>query len=329
MNETAQKNLEILKKTITKQFGKGAVTSLSERPLFDETRVLHTGSISLDTALGIGGYPKGRMVEIYGAESTGKSTLALEAIAESQANGGSCAYIDTEHALDLLYSKSLGINVDDLLLSQPTYGEEALEIINIMTKSSMIDLIILDSVAALIPRAELEGESGDSHVGLQARLMSQAMRKLAGSLNNSNTTILFINQTRSNIVSYGSPITTSGGNALKFYASQRIQLSRISIEGDKENPSGIKLKAKVVKNKLAPPFRQTELGIRFGQGIDRVGEVLDLSLIDGLIEKSGSWYKFEGESVGQGRENAAQWLEENPEIMKKLKQEILESRGME
>lgn len=329
MNKEAHKDLDALKKVITRQFGKGSITSLSERPIFDETRVLHTGSVNLDTVLGIGGYPKGRMVEVYGAESTGKSTLALEAIAECQADGGSCAYVDTEHALDLLYSRNLGVNVDSLLLSQPTYGEEALEIINIMVRSGMIELIVLDSVAALVPKAELEGESGDSHVGLQARLMSQAMRKLAGSLNHSNTTILFLNQTRSKIgVMYGSPLTVSGGNALKFYASQRIQLNKIAVQGDKEKPEGIRVKAKIVKNKLAPPFRQAEFGIKFGKGIDRIGEVLDLSLADGLISKSGSWYKYNEENVGQGRENTIEWLEDNPEITDKLRQEVLEARGM-
>jgi len=330
VNEEAQKDLSVLKKVITKQFGKGSITSLSERPVFDSERVLHTGSIGLDTILGIGGYPKGRMVEIYGAESTGKSTLALEAISECQSNGGNCAYIDTEHGLDILYSKSLGVDVDSLLLSQPTYGEEALEIINIMARSNMIDLVVLDSVAALVPKAELDGESGDSHVGLQARLMSQAMRRLVGSLNSSDTTIIFVNQTRSKVgVMYGSPLTTSGGNALKFYASQRIQLTRTGIEGDKETPTGIKVRAKIVKNKLAPPFRQTELKIKFGQGVDRVSEVLDLALADGLMTKSGSWYKYEDSNIAQGVTGAETWLRENPEVYQLLRQEALRARGME
>lgn len=329
MNDEAKKDLEDLKKIIQKQFGKGSVQNFSDQPIFDKDRIIHTGSISLDTILGVGGYPKGRMIEIFGMESSGKTTLALEAIAECQATGGRCAFIDTEHALDIIYSKALNIDVDDLLFSQPDCAEEALEILNIIARSKMVDLVVLDSIAALVPRAELEGEAGDSHVGLQARLMSQAMRKLAGILSKTATTVIFLNQTRSKVgVMYGSPLTTSGGNALKYYASQRVQLRRTTNIGDDNNPSGIRVNAKIVKNKVAPPFRQTQFNIKFGRGIDRTTEILDLALADGLMTKKGSWYKYNEETVSQGAAGATEWLDENEEIKDSLKTEILETRGM-
>jgi len=329
VNDKAKEDLATLKKIIQKQFGKESVQSFSDQPIFDENRIIHTGSISLDTVLGVGGYPKGRMIEIFGMESSGKTTLALEAIAECQSAGGKCAFVDTEHALDVIYSKALNINVEELLFSQPDCAEEALEILNIIARSKIVDLVVLDSIAALVPKIELEGEAGDSYVGLQARLMSQAMRRLAGILSKTETTIIFLNQTRSKVgVMYGSPLTTSGGNALKYYASQRLQLRRVKNIGDDDNPSGIRVNVKVVKNKVAPPFKQTQFNIRFGKGIDRTTEILDLALADGLMTKNGSWYKYGDNTISQGAAGAIEWLDKNQETTNELRTKILEARGM-
>ena len=326
MSNDKQKALELTIKNVEKQFGKGAIMRLGEdNPLVQGLDVIPSGSISLDVALGVGGYPKGRVVEIYGPEASGKTTLTLHAIAECQQDGGVAAFIDAEHALDVSYARALGVQADELLVSQPDTGEQALEIADMLVRSGAVDLIVIDSVAALTPRAELEGEMGDSHVGLQARLMSQALRKLTGTLSKSNTCLMFINQIRLKIgVMFGSPETTSGGNALKFYASMRMDIRRIGALKDGGGVVGNRTRVKVVKNKLAPPFREAEFDIMYGKGISREGDLLDLGTDLGLVDKSGAWYSYEGERLGQGRENAKAALMENRDIAEKIEAQLRE-----
>jgi recombination protein RecA len=299
---------------IERQFGKGAIMKLGSRPLVD-VPVISTGSLALDRALGIGGLPRGRVTEIFGPESSGKTTLALHAVAEAQRKGGIAAFIDAEHALDTVYARKLGVNCDELLVSQPDTGEQALEIADMLIRSGAIDIIVIDSVAALVPRAEIEGEMGDSHMGLQARLMSQALRKLTGTIGKTNTTLIFINQIRMKIgVVFGNPETTTGGNALKFYASIRIDIRRSNSIKEGQEITGNRTKARVVKNKMAPPFKEADFDIMYGEGISRTGDLLDMGVTEGTIDKSGSWYSYEGERIGQGRENAKKFLNDNPEL---------------
>ena len=307
---------------IERNFGKGSIMRLGEAASI-EVESISTGSLGLDIALGIGGLPKGRIVEIFGPESSGKTTLALHVIAEAQRKGGICAFVDAEHALDPVYARKLGVNVDDLLISQPDAGEQALEITDTLVRSGAIDVLVVDSVAALTPRAELEGEMGDSLPGLQARLMSQAMRKLTSSISKSKCLVIFINQIRMKIgVMYGSPETTTGGNALKFYASVRLDIRRIGALKDREEIVGNQTRVKVVKNKLAPPFRQVEFDIMYGEGISKIGEMLDLGVKAGIVEKSGAWFSYDSVRIGQGRENAKTYLKEHPELADKLEQAI-------
>ncbi|MFH1727457.1 MAG: recombinase RecA [Pseudomonadota bacterium] len=321
-----EKALDLAVSTVEKHFGKGSIMRLGDNSrLWGEMDVLSTGSISLDIATGIGGLPYGRVVEIYGPESSGKTTLALHLAAESQKTGGTVAFIDAEHALDVNYAKNLGVNTKDLLVSQPDTGEQALEIADILVKSGAVDLIVIDSVAALTPKAELTGEMGDSHMGLQARLMSQALRKLTGSLCKSNTLLVFINQIRMKIgVMFGSPETTSGGNALKFYSSVRLDIRRIGAIKDGENMTGNRTQVKIVKNKMAPPFKKVEFDIMYGKGISYVGDLLDLAAQSGIVAKTGSWYAYGDEKIGQGRENVKTFLEENQTITSKIKKQVLE-----
>lgn len=318
MDSSNQKRqaLEAARSQIDKQFGKGTLMRLGDDAQVENLGAISSGSILLDEALGIGGYPKGRIIEIYGPESSGKTTLALHAIAEAQRTGGIAAFIDAEHALDPAYAKKLGVDTDNLWISQPDNGEQALEVAESLVRSGAVDLIVVDSVAALTPQAEIEGDMGDSHMGLQARLMSQALRKLAGILAKSRTTIIFINQIRMKIgVMFGNPETTTGGNALKFYASVRIEVRRIeSISRGADDIIGNRVRVKVVKNKVAPPFKKVELDLLFSEGISRTGSILDAALKRGLVEKSGSWYSYEGEKIGQGRDNAVAFLKSNPEI---------------
>lgn len=314
---------------IAKQHGKGAIMRLGDGTLVPEVPVVSTGSLGLDLALGIGGLPRGRIVEVYGPESSGKTTLALHLIAEAQRAGGIAAFIDAEHALDVGYAKKLGVKADDLLLSQPDSGEQALEIADMLVNSSAIDVVVIDSVAALVPKAELEGEMGDSHMGLQARLMSQALRKLTASCAKSKTMVLFINQLRMKIgVMFGSPETTTGGNALKFYASVRLDIRRIGSIKEGENVIGSRTRVKVVKNKMASPFKTVEFDICYGQGISRAGEILDMGVDANLIDKNGSWFSYKGERVGQGREAARRHLLENQEILREVRQVLLEKAGV-
>ena len=317
-----QKSLDAAMAQIDRAFGKGSLMRLGDRPsVLAET--ISTGSLGLDLALGIGGLPKGRIVEIYGPESSGKTTLALHAIAEAQKKGGTCAFIDAEHALDPGYARKLGVDVENLLISQPDGGEQALEITDTLIRSGAIDVIVIDSVAALVPKAELEGEMGDSHVGLHARLMSQALRKLTGSVARSNTLLIFLNQIRLKIgVMFGNPETTTGGNALKFYASVRLDIRRTGALKDKDEVVGNSTRVKVVKNKMAPPFRQAEFDIIYGQGISKVGELIDLGVKAEIVEKSGAWFSCDGQRIGQGRENAKQYLRDNPTMAESIEKRI-------
>ena len=309
------KALEAALGQIERAFGKGSIMKLGARESSVETEVISTGSLGLDIALGIGGLPRGRIIEVYGPESSGKTTLALHVVAEAQRAGGTCAFIDAEHALDPSYARKLGVNIDDLLISQPDAGEQALEIADTLVRSGAIDVLVIDSVAALVPRAELEGEMGDSHVGLQARLMSQALRKLTGSISRSRCMVIFINQIRSKIgVMFGNPETTTGGNALKFYASVRLDIRRIGAIKDRESVVGNQTRVKVVKNKLAPPFRQVEFDIMYGEGVSKMGELIDLGVKAGIVEKSGAWFSYDGQRIGQGKENAKNFLRDHPEM---------------
>jgi recombination protein RecA len=308
---------------IEKAFGKGSVMKLGTSGMNLDIQAISSGSLGLDVALGIGGFPKGRIVEIYGPESSGKTTLALHAVAESQKTGGTCAFIDAEHALDPVYAKKLGVNIDELLISQPDAGEQALEIADTLVRSGAVSVLVVDSVAALVPRAELEGDMGDSHMGLQARLMSQALRKLTSSISKSNCLVIFINQIRQKIgIMFGNPETTSGGNALKFYASVRLDIRRIGAIKDKDDIVGNQTRVKVVKNKVAPPFRTVEFDIMYGEGISKNGEIIDLGVAAGIIEKSGSWFSYNEQRIGQGRENAKKFLAENVEIAIELEEKI-------
>ena len=320
--------LKLVIANIEKSYGKGSIMMLGKKDHDINIEIFSTGSLGLDIALGIGGLPKGRVVEIYGPEASGKTSLTLHVIAEAQKAGGTCAFIDAEHALDPSYAKKLGVNIDELLISQPDTGEQALEITDTLIKSESVDLIVIDSVAALVPRAELEGEMGDSLPGLQARLMSQALRKLTSSISKTNTMVIFINQIRMKIgVMFGSPETTTGGNALKFYSSVRLDIRRIGAIKDKDVITGNQTRVKVVKNKMAPPFRQVEFDIMFGRGISKVGEIVDLGSQADIIEKSGAWYAYNGEKIGQGRENSKRFLEENPDIMKEIELKIRASQS--
>ncbi|HWI49863.1 MAG TPA: recombinase RecA [Rummeliibacillus sp.] len=320
--------LDMALKQIEKQFGKGSVMKLGEQA-DRKVSTSSSGSLALDTALGVGGYPRGRVIEIYGPESSGKTTVALHAIAEVQANGGQAAFIDAEHALDPVYASKLGVNIDELLLSQPDTGEQALEIAEALVRSGAIDIIVIDSVAALVPKAEIEGEMGDSHVGLQARLMSQALRKLSGIINKSNTIAIFINQIREKIgVMFGNPETTPGGRALKFYSSVRLEVRRAETIKQGNDMVGNRTKIKVVKNKVAPPFKTAEVDIMYGEGISKEGEIIDIGVEKDIVQKSGSWYAYEDERLGQGRENAKQFLKENPEISDEIAQKIRVASGI-
>ena len=323
-----QKNLEMALSQIEKQFGKGSVMKMGEKGTM-AIEAISTGALALDLALGIGGLTRGRVTEIYGPESSGKSTLALHVVAEAQRNGGICAYIDAEHALDPVYARAIGVDVDELLISQPDTGEQALEIADMLVRSGAIDVVAIDSVAALTPRAEIEGEMGDTHVGLQARLMSQALRKLTANLNRSRTIALFINQLREKIgVMFGSPETTPGGRALKFYSSVRLDIRRIESIKDGVEVVGNRTRVKVVKNKCAPPFRQSEFDIMYGKGISREGSLLDVGVDIGLVKKSGAWYTYDGEQLGQGRENAKVFLVEHPEVMVEISERIRSQLGI-
>lgn len=323
------KALDAALQQIERAFGKGSVMKLNGEHNPMDVESISTGSLGLDIGLGIGGVPRGRIIEVYGPESSGKTTLALHVIAEAQKAGGTCAIVDAEHALDPAYAKKLGCNVDDLLISQPDAGEQALEITDTLVRSGALDVVVVDSVAALVPRAELEGEMGDTHVGLQARLMSQALRKLTGSISRSRTTVIFINQIRMKIgVMFGSPETTTGGNALKFYSSVRLDIRRIGAIKDRDEVVGNQTRVKVVKNKMAAPFRQIEFDIMYGKGISKTGEILDLGVQGGFVEKSGSWFSAEGERIGQGRENAKQYLLDNPKMMETLEKKIREKAGL-
>jgi len=323
------KALEAALGQIDRAFGKGSVMKLGQRESSIEIEAISTGSLNLDIALGIGGLPKGRIVEIYGPESSGKTTLALHAVAEAQKAGGIAAFVDAEHALDPIYARKLGVDVNELLISQPDTGEQALEITDTLVRSGAIDILVVDSVAALTPRAELEGEMGDSHVGLQARLMSQALRKLTASISKSNTIVIFINQIRMKIgVMYGSPETTTGGNALKFYASVRLDIRRIGQVKDKDDIVGNATRVKVVKNKVAPPFKQVEFDIMYGEGVSKMGEIIDLGVKAGVVEKSGSWYSYASQRIGQGRENAKRFLLENSDISEEIEQLIRQNAGL-
>ena len=324
LNTEKAKALQAALAQIEKQHGKGAIMRLGEGEVIDDIEVVSTGSLGLDIALGVGGLPRGRVVEIYGPESSGKTTLTLQVIAEMQKLGGTCAFIDAEHALDVQYAQKLGVNLQELLISQPDTGEQALEIVDALVRSGSVDLVVIDSVAALTPKAEIEGEMGDSLPGLQARLMSQALRKLTGSINRTNTMVIFINQIRMKIgVMFGSPETTTGGNALKFYSSVRLDIRRVGALKKEEDVIGNRTRVKVVKNKLAPPFKEVEFDILYGQGISREGDLVDLSSDANIVEKSGAWFSFNGERIGQGRENAKQFLVDHPDIYNVIEAKVL------
>ena len=328
MADDRSKAIESALSQLEKQFGKGSVMRLGAKETIGPISVISTGSISFDAALGVGGFPRGRVIEVFGPESSGKTTITLQVIAEAQKNGGLAAFVDAEHALDPAYAKKLGVDTDNLLIAQPDYGEQALEIVEALVRSNAVDVLVVDSVAALVPRAELEGEMGDSHMGLQARLMSQALRKLTGSISKSRTIVIFINQIRMKIgVMFGNPETTTGGNALKFYASVRLDIRRIGSLKDKEVVVGNQTKVKVVKNKLAPPFRVVEFDIMYGEGISKMGEILDLGVNANIVEKSGAWYSYNGERIGQGREQARKFLKENPKVANEIENKIRANAG--
>jgi len=327
-NNDREKALDMALAQIDKQFGKGSIMRMGEKTTLG-IDVISTGALSLDLALGVGGLPRGRVVEIYGPESSGKSTLAMHVVAEAQRNGGICAYIDAEHAMDPIYAKAIGVDIDQLLISQPDTGEQALEIADMLVRSGAIDVLVIDSVAALTPRAEIEGEMGDSHVGLQARLMSQALRKLTANLNKTNTIAIFINQLREKIgVMFGSPETTPGGRALKFYSSVRLDIRRIESIKDGTEITGSRTRVKVVKNKVAPPFKQAEFDIMYGKGISREGSLLDMAVDMTIIKKSGAWFTYDGEQLGQGRENAKNYLSEHPEVMMEVTDKVRRQAGL-
>ncbi|MGO9255372.1 MAG: recombinase RecA [Bryobacteraceae bacterium] len=321
--------LDLALSQIEKQFGKGSILRLGSKDAIVPVSVISTGSISLDAALGVGGFPRGRVTEIFGPESSGKTTIALQVIAEAQKKGGMAAFIDVEHALDPAYAKKLGVDIDNLLVSQPDYGEQALEITGALIASAQIDVLVVDSVAALVPKAELEGEMGDSHMGLQARLMSQALRKLTGVVSKSRTCLIFINQIREKIgVMFGNPETTTGGRALKFYSSVRLDIRRIAAIKDGESVVGNRTKVKVVKNKVASPFREAEFDIIYGEGVSKEGDLIDLGVAQNLVEKSGSWFSYKGDRIGQGRENARQFLKDNPDIRQSIDTELRKTLGL-
>jgi recombination protein RecA len=321
--------IEMAMGQIEKQFGKGSIMRLGAEALHADIPFIPTGSLSLDIATGIGGIPRGRITEIYGPESSGKTTLALHTIAEAQKKGGMAAFIDAEHALDVAYANKLGVNCDDLLVSQPDNGEQALEITEILVRSGAVDIVVVDSVAALVPRAEIEGEMGDAHMGLQARLMSQALRKLTGTISKTHTSLVFINQIRMKIgVMFGNPETTTGGNALKFYASLRLDIRKIGTLKDGQEIIGTRTKVKVVKNKIAPPFKEAEFDILYGEGISREGDVLDLGVAHDIVEKSGTWYSFGGNRIGQGRDNARMFLKDHPEILTEIETKVKQTYGL-
>ena len=329
MDKDKSKALDAALSQIERAFGKGSIMRLGKGQKPVEIETISTGSLGLDIALGVGGLPRGRVIEIYGPESSGKTTLALHTIAEAQKKGGVCAFIDAEHALDPIYARKLGVNLDDLLISQPDTGEQALEIADTLVRSGAIDVLVVDSVAALTPKAEIEGEMGDVQPGLQARLMSQALRKLTGSISRSNTMVIFINQIRMKIgVMYGSPETTTGGNALKFYASVRLDIRRISTLKERDEAIGNQVRVKVVKNKVAPPFKQVEFDIMYGEGISKVGELIDLGVKAGIVEKSGAWFSFDSQRLGQGRENAKSFLRDNPDIANRIEAAIRQNSGL-
>jgi len=329
LNTEKAKALQAALAQIEKQFGKGTIMRLGEGEVIEDIEVVSTGSLGLDMALGVGGLPRGRVVEIYGPESSGKTTLTLQVIAQMQRVGGTCAFIDAEHALDIGYAQKLGVNLQDLLISQPDTGEQALEIVDALVRSGSVDLVVIDSVAALTPKAEIEGEMGDSLPGLQARLMSQALRKLTGSIKRTNTMVIFINQIRMKIgVMFGSPETTTGGNALKFYASVRLDIRRIGSIKKGEEVIGNETKVKVVKNKVSPPFKTAEFDILYGQGISREGEVIDMGVEQKVLEKSGSWYAYNGEKIGQGKDNAREFLKENPDLSFEIENKVREAVGI-
>ena len=328
-NNDKAKALQIALAQIEKQFGKGAIMRMDDKQVENDIQTVSTGSLGIDLALGIGGLPRGRVVEIFGPESSGKTTLCLHVVAEMQKMGGTCAYIDAENALDPIYARKLGVKVDDMLISQPDTGEQALEIVDMLVRSGGVDIVVIDSVAALTPKAEIEGEMGDSHMGLQARLMSQALRKLTSNIKRTNTLVIFINQIRMKIgVMFGSPETTTGGNALKFYASVRLDIRRIGQIKKGDEIIGSETRVKVVKNKVAPPFRQAEFEIMYGEGISRSGEVIELAVTNKLIEKSGAWYSYNGQKIGQGKENVRTFLKENPSIMVELETKIRSLSGL-
>ncbi len=325
MDDAKKKALSAALSQIEKQFGKGSVMRMGDTSAVREVDAISTGSLGLDIALGIGGLPRGRVVEIYGPESSGKTTLTLQVIAEAQKAGGTAAFVDAEHALDPIYAEKLGVNVDELLVSQPDTGEQALEITDMLVRSGAVDIVVVDSVAALTPKAEIEGDMGDSHVGLQARLMSQALRKLTGNIKRSNTMVIFINQIRMKIgVMFGNPETTTGGNALKFYSSVRLDIRRIGAIKRGDEVVGNETRVKVVKNKVAPPFKQVEFDLLYGEGISREGEIIDLGVKEGIVDKSGAWYSYNGDRIGQGKDNVRKFLKEHPEIAEDIERQIRE-----
>ena len=327
-NEKA-KALQVALSQIEKQFGKGSIMKMNETQIANDIQTISTGSLTIDMALGVGGLPKGRVVEIFGPESSGKTTLCLSVVAEAQKQGGTCAYIDAENALDVVYARKLGVKVDDLLISQPDTGEQALEITDMLVRSGGIDVVVIDSVAALTPKAELEGDMGDSHMGLQARLMSQALRKLTANIKRTNTLVIFINQIRMKIgVMFGSPETTTGGNALKFYSSVRLDIRRTGAIKKGEDVIGNETRVKVVKNKVAPPFKQADFEILYGEGISRYGELIELGVLNKLIEKAGSWYSYKGSKIGQGKENVKEYLRDNPQIANEIETQIRHLSGV-